>query len=692
MKKFVYGLAGAMALIATACTSDAPDLPGSGILEADRTYYVKVAISGNGGATRSGASGDEATDFDNGTSEENNVDEIYLVFYDSNGNITANGSPSGGIIRVDTPDNEGWTSDDDMNVNQFYQTVVQVDLNKGEGVPAYVMCYVNPFSANFIQTASLQELESKKTENVYKDVTKDGKTVKRFPMNNSVYYGTDIYQDGTNMLVRATPVPVGALLETKEDALNDKNAVQIYVERVAAKLQFTGADSDKISDVTAANDFILSFEPEFWTLNADERNSFLTKNYRELQSSETGGYGSFNLTYSRLEEVLGPNDNFSSGNWVWNSSGFFRSYWACSPGYFSESYPQVTDDVLAMRNDKTQDYTLLYKSYEDIVKAGWKSGEVHYVRENTVGASALEGANENIPAALPSVVVVGKYSLKLNGTTITLADGETTPTFYNYSGKYVGGKLVPSIYFTDDFAKNDDNKDNDKILSIVDAMSASNFKVQIEIPDEANPSEVTHAPVGQTVNGEWLVNPGDVFEASHPEEGVRDGQKVNERYVALQLKKNLSTDNQDRYYVTGKNGKKYLLTYVMDSGEYRYIKAATTSDDNTSVGSQAVNIRLVKTQGYAEAYNTGHAFFNIPVRHLRPGATFGDYDKVKVGQYGIVRNHTYNIVVNRIEGLGTGIESLDHPLVPNKTIKDYYIGYKVNVLNWRVVPTQNVDL
>lgn len=691
MKKFVYGLAGALALVATACTSDAPDLPNSGILEADRTCYVKVAISGNTGLTRSAASGNEDSDFDDGTPEENTVDEIYLVFYDSNGNITASGSPNGGVIRVGTEGNQGWTSEDeDINVSQYYQTVVQIDLNKGEGVPAYVMCYVNPFDAEFIKSSSLQELESK-TRNTQVYLEKGASKVKRFPMNNSVYYGTDIYQQGENVLVRATPVPITALTDDKEVAANSP-AVEIYVERVAAKLHFEGAAPTAISDVTASNDFTLSFDPEFWTLNADEKEYFITKNFREQADEETGGYGAFNLTYNRLIDVLGPN-NVSTNNWRWNNPDYFRCYWACSPGYFSTSYPEVSDDVLDMRATPGKDYTLKYKSYNEIVAAGWKSGDTRYVRENTVGKSALEGANENIPAALPSVVVVGKYNLKLDGTAVTDDDG-TTPTFYNYSGTYVDGKLVPSIYFADAFAV---KKNNEKIISIIDAMSSTNFKVLVEIPDADNPEDLTKAnyvAVGQTVNGEFLVKPNTVFEVRHPDAAVRGTSKVNERYVALQLKSNLSKDAQGRYLVKGKDSKNYRLAYVNSQGNYTYIKDEVEGEEgaNGFYSVAYVNTQLVLTQGYAEAYNTGHAFFNIPVRHLRPGAKFGEYDDVKVGHYGIVRNHSYQVKVNKIEGMGTGIENLDNPIVPNKKIKDYYIGYKVNVLSWRVVPTQEVDL
>ena len=38
--------------------------------------------------------------------------------------------------------------------------------------------------------------------------------------------------------------------------------------------------------------------------------------------------------------------------------------------------------------------------------------------------------------------------------------------------------------------------------------------------------------------------------------------------------------------------------------------------------------------------------------------------KMRVGDLGIVRNHVYSITVNSISGLGTGVRSLDQPIVP----------------------------
>ena len=55
---------------------------------------------------------------------------------------------------------------------------------------------------------------------------------------------------------------------------------------------------------------------------------------------------------------------------------------------------------------------------------------------------------------------------------------------------------------------------------------------------------------------------------------------------------------------------------------------------------------------------------------------------------GLVRNHVYKISVKAIKGMATGIDNLNYPIVPPMDADDYYVKYQINILGWRVVPTQ----
>ena len=86
----------------------------------------------------------------------------------------------------------------------------------------------------------------------------------------------------------------------------------------------------------------------------------------------------------------------------------------------------------------------------------------------------------------------------------------------------------------------------------------------------------------------------------------------------------------------------------------------------------------------AEVRTGGMAYYYTTIRHLG--------EKGKLGEYGIVRNHSYQISLNSIKGFGTPVYD------PNKTIvttipsdDKTYLAAKINVLSWRVVPS-TVDL
>lgn len=95
-----------------------------------------------------------------------------------------------------------------------------------------------------------------------------------------------------------------------------------------------------------------------------------------------------------------------------------------------------------------------------------------------------------------------------------------------------------------------------------------------------------------------------------------------------------------------------------------------------------VNNMLQETP--AEVRTGGMAYYYTTIKHLGK--------KGKLGEYGIVRNHSYQISLNSIKGFGTPVYD------PNKTIvttipsdDKTYLAAKINVLSWRVVPS-TVDL
>lgn len=87
----------------------------------------------------------------------------------------------------------------------------------------------------------------------------------------------------------------------------------------------------------------------------------------------------------------------------------------------------------------------------------------------------------------------------------------------------------------------------------------------------------------------------------------------------------------------------------------------------------------------AEVRKGGMAYYYTTIKHLGK--------KGKLGEYGIVRNHSYQISLNSIKGFGTPVYNPEKIIVPSIPSDDKtYLAAKINVLSWRVVSsTVNLD-
>ena len=89
------------------------------------------------------------------------------------------------------------------------------------------------------------------------------------------------------------------------------------------------------------------------------------------------------------------------------------------------------------------------------------------------------------------------------------------------------------------------------------------------------------------------------------------------------------------------------------------------------------NAELAKVEP-AKIWKSGMTYYYADVKHLgTPGS---------VSEYGIVRNHCYNITIKGVNGWGTPIYDPEQQVVPVKpSDKETYISAEINVLSWRVV-------
>lgn len=642
-------LPGAAVLTVVALTACSNDLPNSGpeVSGKDEVRYVSISIS-NPPSTR-------AASFEDGTDKENIVGHAFFIFYDKYGAVVGDNTIEG-LTFDNNPEGN------DLSVGKIATTTVRLTIPKGSNAPAYVVAFLNP--------VDYDEISAKPKMEDLRNLTRDDYlcTHKNFAMNNSAYYGANTITGESNVKILGAPVKEDQLHTTKEaaDAATGASAIDIYVERYAVKVKLSLRE-DKIEDQTIGegeNKYILKFVPDAWTINADAPTMYASKRFENSNSTDH-----LIPTYAQVQEML--------GTWTtWNDAPNHRSYWACSPGYYATKFPAVSDDIIEDAGEgktgagiQVGDYALRYYSYNQIAdqsETNTSDGKgitvfnnggdnFKYVLENTMGSDAFKC--DNPKAAAPSAVIVGHYEVWKDGKEI-----EESPGFCLYADNlYFLPNTIPAL------------KD---VTTIKDILMDRNGI----LATDQNGTLMTSSAAQAIKN---------CLEVVHPSAAVRGTQKVPHRYVTLQLKQGLTQQQlQGLYY--------------KPAGSDTWLSVAPTGEQTLEEVITGINKQLWAQLGNARIYNQNLGYFSIPIQHLgitenveadetkAPIAKDGsiNWQNVRVGDFGLVRNHVYTLEVEAITGMASGIDGPDNPLVPSMEDEDYWVRYKINILNWRVVPAQ----
>ena len=123
-----------------------------------------------------------------------------------------------------------------------------------------------------------------------------------------------------------------------------------------------------------------------------------------------------------------------------------------------------------------------------------------------------------------------------------------------------------------------------------------------------------------------------------------------------------------------------VATLASNVGEL-YVKDGETT--YKTVSKDDVNAALAKEEAQVRSTD-GATYYYTPIKHLG--------DAGKLGEYGIVRNHSYQVTIQNIKGFGTPVydpkKEID-PMIPSD--ENTYLAASIKVLSWRVVSSK-VDL
>ena len=226
MKKFRVlssVLASALMMTVMSCSSS-DDLNGGGA-DANDKSYLAIRINNVGSVAGSRA----ASDYADGTADENHIESVRFYFFNSDGTpyILKNNGQSTGKNWLEKSSDLNTENKQNPNVSMISNPLLVIEGNTGAS-PAAMIAVINPNSLDGDKLGDgAKILDDVKRTSIFSQFYTTGN--KNFVMSNSVFVA--------NGVEKCASVVTGHVATTADDA--KKKPVDLYVERVVAKVQPT---------------------------------------------------------------------------------------------------------------------------------------------------------------------------------------------------------------------------------------------------------------------------------------------------------------------------------------------------------------------------------------------------------------------------------------------------------------------
>lgn len=326
------------ALMMSACSSD----DGNGSENpniASEAQYLAVNIV-NVGTTPTRAAGD----YVNGTDDENQINKIRFYFFHADGSPyvltntteTTTGTDVNWLEQNPPITTTPPTPAGQGTVDKVTEAVLVIQ-GKSAAAPATMVAVINPetlkdnATLNNNGTVTLSELRDSKFDTQFYKLNAAGTTNEAFVMTNSVY------REGGNTIC---PTFVSGHLETT-DAAAKANPVNIYVERVAAKVSAkVDVDANKLKTGNGTDWATDQYGMEVGTFGKS------TKIYAVIEGWGVADENSQAMLEKQIDATW---TNASLGITPWNTADYHRSFWETMK-------PAVGTDIYEKANHSFNQY------------------------------------------------------------------------------------------------------------------------------------------------------------------------------------------------------------------------------------------------------------------------------------------------------------------------------------------------
>lgn len=632
MKKLFTFLAGAALLGSlSACSSDEP---AKGPEKGGETpngdgAYLAVRIIGDNVIGRSTTDGG----YEFGSPDEHMVNNAKFFFFDEFGKYVLEAK----IVNNPTTSDPAANQD---NVELNVTSVLVLDKLTEQGkLPTYMLTVIN--CPDILDVAdpskpkpTLDEVLSL-TTNWTKSITEEGKDepTNLFVMSTSSYSNPADVKNHDDVYYYATKIDPDLYQSNPEDAKKDNNTVNVYVERLAAKVDFNVdiTDKSKIKEVEIDGKSHTLYEITSSVVGGPNEGEVdaTTKLYIEILDWNLGGITETSYLSKNIDI------NWSFTNWVpsgngiyWNDPTRYRSFWGKSTVYGSSPVNLSYADSKHLYPTSNTLYCNENTNSPDkiFVKDGKETTAVNpeYVTHATIHARVCNESGVAIPMVMANGVLhkQDEYIKKIMG---------------NY---LLDEKNKINIYIR---TKNVEGEDGsfDREYKEIDYTYFSYF-----------PEKTTDNKVGQTI---------------------------------FKFDDTSKTGIEKEYY--------YYDATSTEKDKYKRLEGENLTSAIAALNEGIIEEQhvFVGQERYATIYDGGNFVYYIPIEHL--GAKAGNTE-VTEGYYGVVRNHWYQLTIESFSQVGHGIwdpEKYEETYKPDGPQEYYYLGARINILSWKLVK-QSVSL
>ena len=364
------------------CTNDESEFENASVGQLEKSY-ITVNVNSAYDITR-------AANYEDGNDVEKKVNKATFFFFDNAGSPYNVSVETGGTgVNYIVKNNLGGSNSTSENIETITEAVLTIEGNKGTN-PSKVVAVLNWDYAG--SSISLYDLKS-----TLVDLAAATNQTSGFVMSNSVYMsGSDVMD--------ATPITAANIATT----INDANAiaVQVYVERLAAKVALATSETDGLYDTGVENP--LSPGTNFyakvvnWELNTTMSHSNMVKTISPSWSDDNLG-------------IIG-----------WNIEAYKRSFWGTSA---------------SVGGEVSLDKNFSWNGITNTV------GEPEYCLENTTGQNTKVLVSAQISDAQGNAVEVVKFLgeyITVEGLKNQIASALATK-YYKYDGATYASILPEDI-------------------------------------------------------------------------------------------------------------------------------------------------------------------------------------------------------------------------------------------------------